>query len=92
MTSRYHRRHYEDISKILNSWAGTIEKDGKAYYFTHLHLCSDFADLFEADNPSMCIYCDCDGTTQCFCNVEEGHEFVGGFDRDKFLDACGLGD
>ena len=45
------KQHYEKIADVLKSWYGDKEKDGKMYYFTHLHMCSDFGHLFFNDNP-----------------------------------------
>jgi hypothetical protein len=94
MTTRYQKRHYEDIAKILNSWAGTIEKDGKPYYFTHLHLCRDFAELFMNDNPPHCQNCgitDSGGAGRCAIR-DIPHVYVRRFDYERFMTACGVGD
>jgi len=87
MTSRYNRRHYEDVAIVLRNahknWSDQFQAPVK-------HLMFTFADLFAADNPNRCIDCGCrqgssDRDPEC-----SSHLFAGGFDRDRFLAACGL--
>ena len=61
MTTRYQKRHYEDVAALLAPHGG-LECAVTDCWTT---LCAGFADLFAADNP-------------------------GGFDRERFLAACGL--
>ena len=85
--SKYQKEHYEDVAGILlehillthtNSWT----RD----------LVSSFADLFATDNPRTCPDCgDEEGTTSICAHSCGGHHvFTGGFDRERFLAACGL--
>ncbi len=95
--SKYSKQHYEEIAKILaeerNFHEGLIAKN------TVKNLIYTFANLFVADNPpsSRCSHCgDNKGETSYCIRVPNGdhhstgeHNF-GGFDREKFLKACGL--
>lgn len=84
--SRYTKQHYEDVAAILSRRL--------PQRFTV--IAEDFADLFATDNPDYCGYC---GTPKdkiegpnCVERDQPllGHSYVKGFDRDKFLTACGL--
>ena len=85
MTTRYQKRHYEDVAEIVlnHIWhrpVGYMSRD----------LAEDFADLFAADNPPFCSDCgDEKGTTICTHSCGDHHAFIGGFDREQFLTACG---
>lgn len=91
--SRYGREHYEEIALLLQrertEWVGQLRLPVE-------RLMQAFADLFAADNPDSvyCGYCGTkeDTTAPCDPNVNREHSFVyhKGFDRDKFLKACGL--
>ena len=87
MTTRYQKRHYEDVARILLefvllSHVGPMTRD----------LVNTFADLFAADNPPFCSDCgDEKGTTSiCTHSCGSHHVFIRGFDREQFLAACGL--
>ncbi len=74
MTTRYQKRHYEDVAQLL--------KDHTAFAEPAVQdVALAFADLFAADNPLTCSIPD---GHKGECNVE------GGFDREQFLAACGL--
>ena len=86
MTTRYQKRHYEDVARLLQ---GPPATQG---------IIHDFADLFAADNPDsyQCGYCGTDGATSVACpgrSLALGHSLVHhkGFDRERFLEAYGLG-
>jgi hypothetical protein len=98
MTTRYQKSQIEDVARTLvNFWADPINR------FSYLHvppkLAQDFADLFAADNPPTCSICRLATTdlleeAGCQYEPESGttsqHDFEGGFDRERFLAACGL--
>ncbi len=93
MTTRYQKRHYEDVARIIVGHnGGLLDTYSPA---NHKCLADDFADLFAADNPKCCIHCGyVKGTTE-ICDSANGqlrdeHTFEYGFDRDQFLVACGL--
>ena len=92
MTTRYQEKHYEDVARIL-SLRRAPKAGGKLGHILNVGLAGvavGFADLFAADNgPPLCTYCgDAKGTTAICTKVE--HNFKGGFDREQFLEACGL--
>ncbi|MEE9569451.1 MAG: hypothetical protein V3W37_08700 [Candidatus Binatia bacterium] len=97
MKTRYQESQIEDVAQILKSqissalplnWVGHIaETETNA---TVKRLAHRFADLFAADNPPTCIECgahrdETDPEGQCV-----NHLFAYGFDREQFLEACGL--
>ena len=100
MSSRYSKKHYEDVARILKEQAtyySGIVNDGQAIVAGVVlgRTIQDFADLFTADNPKCCIHCGyVKGTTE-ICDSANGqlrdeHTFEYGFDREQFLAACGL--
>ncbi len=105
MTTRYQKRHYEDVAEILVR--------GKAYWFTVSDFVEAFANLFAADNPALCPKCGreslADDETNESIYEETKSKYVGGtascvygcgsftltadnpnFNREQFLTACGL--
>ncbi len=82
MTTRYQKSQIEDVAYIF---AGRGMPD-----IVRVQLTGDFADLFTADNPTCCVNCgDIENTPVC-TRPNEGHNFSGGFNRERFLAACGL--
>ena len=82
--SKYQEQHYEDVARMLSDQM----LDTKV---TFNCLAQRFANLFTADNPTQCTHCgDERGTTSICTRPNEGHHFEGGFDRERFLKACGL--
>lgn len=75
---RYTEEHYKDVAHILKHHC-------QPPYSGPLppHLARDFADLFAADNPPTCQVGHHDGPCGAVC-------LVGGFDRERFLEACGV--
>ena len=82
MTTKYQTEHYEDVAKLIQRTNGCSIR----------YTAEQFADLFAADYPPYCSYCGrsskadrsvCDDPTL-------HHNFQGGFDKAKFLAACGL--
>ncbi|KKN12979.1 hypothetical protein LCGC14_1011010 [marine sediment metagenome] len=86
--SIYMEQHYEDVAKILSKDARTVE-------IVTEDIARDFADLFAADDPLTCLHCGQEaielGDT---CPVGGGigapHAHTQGFNREQFLEACGL--
>ncbi|KKN69276.1 hypothetical protein LCGC14_0442710 [marine sediment metagenome] len=85
--SIYTEQHYKSIADLLSkadpSHPVMIQVKG---------ICLDFADLFAADNPpsTRCWNCGDDNESMALCTrPNEGHNF-GGFNREWFLEACGL--
>ncbi len=94
MTTRYQKRHYEDVAEILLgqissvpplNWIGRIaEVETNA---TVKRIAYRFVGLFAADNPPICSLPD-EHTGDC---EYTGGKATTGFDREQFLVACGLG-
>lgn len=85
--SRYTREHYEDVARILSRERVAQEpanRHGPIY-----NLIYDFTDLFAADNPQACSVCRVP-KVDAIRHHDGSHHFVGGFDREQFLAACGL--
>lgn len=57
MATKYERRHYEDVAKILKEYApvgwGYISDNTQIKYDTAQDIAEDFARLFKADNPNF---------------------------------------
>ncbi|KKL69488.1 hypothetical protein LCGC14_2114440 [marine sediment metagenome] len=87
--SRYTKQHYEDVARLLAK-----KSPNHPAMIMVKAVCEDFADLFAADNPPVCIHCGqspvssglCLGGQQQYLN----HEVKGGFNPKQFLAACGL--
>ncbi len=82
--SRYSKKHYEDVARILGHHNGPYAD------VVVPHLTREFADLFAADNlPSThCWHCGSNRNVVTDCTHVK-HNY-GGFDREQFLAACGL--
>ena len=89
MTTRYQKRHYEDVARLLY---GAVQDASNKDRWVDMELVHEFADLFAADNPPVCRVCDDDEGTGsiCTCSCGGHHHFEGGFNRKQFLEACGL--
>ena len=93
MTTRYQTQHYEDVARFIADIRRLqYSTPGGA---TPAYMADWFADLFAANNPASCIHCGDDVGTAVGCTNANGrtydeHLFEGGFDRDRFLKACGL--
>ncbi len=91
MTTRYQKRHYEDVARLIsgNMDATGLDKQRNGGLTALAH---DYADLFAADNPpsSRCWTCGDDKGTTSICTRPDGEHRFGGFDREQFLAACGL--
>ncbi len=95
MTTRYQKRHYEDVAFILGCHTTAAGMDNEKERMKWLAwIANSFADLFAADNPDYCSHClVVKGTTEpCWDAYDKEHNFKGGFDHSAFLTACGLGD
>ncbi|KKL57997.1 hypothetical protein LCGC14_2229830 [marine sediment metagenome] len=90
MTTRYQKRHYEDVACILHKYYKGIAY-GPGY---NACVASDFADLFAADNPpnDYCGDCGIQPPFHVPCTEKEEHAIYHyqGFNRAQFLAACGL--
>lgn len=79
---------YEDVARaIKDSWPD--EAVGEVILFSLAHR---LADLFTTNNPRRCTHCGKAQPNNTVCPDGSGllpHHFVG-FDRNKFLVACGL--
>ena len=76
-SGRYKQEHYEDVAKALKEnrdWA--LQLDNIHARTVMAAIIGTFADLFAVDNPPS--------EKDCLC-----HE-CRGFNREKFLAACGL--
>lgn len=80
MTIRYQKRHYENVARLLDK------------HHASPGMCYDFADLFAADNPLICRQCGDDegSTARCLPDEPTVEHSYDGFDRRRFLSACGL--
>ncbi|KKN75221.1 hypothetical protein LCGC14_0382200 [marine sediment metagenome] len=97
MTTRYQTKHYEDVARLLQYHLAATDGPTDALLGAHSVvqlLIADFADLFAADNPPHCTHCSRPGTTGdltiLLTKAGEKHNREGGFDREQFLEACGL--
>ena len=86
--SKYQEQHYEDAARILGPWVGREPMSARV---ARELIVQDFAGLFAAGNPTQCAHCGDEKGTMSICTrPNEGHRFEGGFDRERFLKACGL--
>ena len=98
MTTRYQKSHYEDVAEILRHErdAGLSGLGSNMGSTAIACVMLEFADLFAADNPHLCADCNVrqgeePTSGRCFeARNRRSHLFVGGFDRERFLTACGL--
>ncbi len=104
MTTRYQKKHYEDVARLLAfHWAkvagdSPVPRGSRARAIMGVVL-QDFADLFAADNPQQCVYCltlgpkpageACPQRGIAPADANTYHSFMG-FNRKQFLTACGL--
>jgi hypothetical protein len=92
MTTRYTQEHYEDVARIIASHVRpALNPSTPAPYIQPRCLVDDFADLFAADNPPVMGRC-CDPVPPNEFVAAECTNYivVSGFNRDRFLSACGL--
>ena len=89
--SRYTKEHYEDVARILSQRRAPDPGEGlgRIRNTALTDVANDFADLFAAD-PRYCIHCGDEASTTAVCPLHDEHLFEGGFDRARFLAACGL--
>ena len=87
-SGRYKQEHYEDVAELMRR-ANRVEPRATSP-LNYEPLVRDFADLFAADNPRRC-FADKDHAGDCDdgCLTGEGPSNEG-FDRARFLAACGL--
>lgn len=93
--NKYQEQHYEDVAAIIRSLVSVEEGPGVPYPISQvssLSLVVQFADLFTADNPRRCGYCNASETASpLHCTSPDAkHDYTEGFDRERFLKACGL--
>ena len=85
MTARYQEKHYEDVARILavhDVRNRPTEQADSGRHRPIMAIAVDFANLFAADNP---------GCPTCFDRTCSRHEPARvGFNRERFLAACGL--
>lgn len=94
MSGRYTKQQYEDVARILvQRRVPTVgEGLGRIRNAALTDVANDFAALFAADNPPTCRHRDILGKSIPLDSIHgEGEcEQTGGFNRDQFLEACGL--
>jgi len=95
MTTRYQKSQIEDVAKLLAAEYEAAQTWNEAAAHAIKRAALNFADLFAADNPPRCVNCGEPATTtgggSCHYVPQLGeHNFEGGFDRERFLAACGL--
>ena len=97
MTTRYQKEHYEDVADVLLNTNPVMRFDppysvrDSLQRATIVALIQGFADLFTADNPPVCGYCGRSDGGDCWESPDHTHDsYVGGFNREQFLVACGL--
>ncbi len=87
MTTRYQKRHYEDVAQILARSVGITADCDQTDCGCKVEtpaIANDFANLFDADNPKRCTFHgDHDTGYSEDCKIT-------GFSREQFLTACGL--
>ena len=86
MTTRYQNEHYEDVAGVIASFVRCqVSVLGGAH---GAEMADAFANLFTADNPRKCLGC---GLIEDASNtLHQGYDWGEGFDRERFLAACGL--
>lgn len=98
MSSRY-SRHYEDVARTIDlerKYWSHLPNDAQAAVAESVltRWSNSLADLFAADNPSSCLHCGVSQPNSSLCPDGSGilphHHPTGGFDRERFLEACGL--
>lgn len=77
--SKYQEQHYEDVARTLRDYWGRAFNSGRV----PRGEARAFADLFYNDNPPGCSVGSHDGPCTPACRID-------GFDRERFLKACGL--
>ena len=87
MTTRYQQSQIEDVAGLLGRYT-YCEDEGCESCDGQRVMVGRFADLFATDNPPFCRTCDADHSI--FYAGEGLHDYEGGFDRKRFLTACGL--
>ena len=95
--SKYQEQHYEDMAGIVKMFTGSCGLEHCDACATVSEISLQFMRLFAADNPACCAHCGDDEGTTAACVGAGGrsydeHNFEGGFDRERFLKACGLGE
>ncbi len=95
MTTRYQKSQIEDVARILRDALLETIDDGKMMgrymdAVTIENIARDFETLFAADNPRRCFADEGhNGACDDGCLTGEGSSNEG-FDRKRFLAACGL--
>ena len=80
--AKYQKEHYEDVAGILSE-AKRIETDIGRLLPSEGYA-DEFADLFATDNPKRCSFHGDHNTGY------SGDCKITGFDREQFLEACGI--
>ena len=87
MTTRYQESQIKDVARIIED----------LWLFPDAHeiissLAGDFANLFAVDNlpSSRCWTCGNTKEAAPICTRPDGDHRFGGFNRERFLAACGL--
>ena len=91
MTNRYNKRHYEDVARILGFTiriSSNCDHPDCGCKVELPAIAKDFANLFAADNPPTCNIDRCGAHPGD--DTSAGHCFEDGFNRARFLTACGL--
>ncbi len=84
MTTRYQKSQIEDVARVLSyhtTAAGMDDEQERMQWLTW--IAKSFVDLFAADNPPIMKHC------WCYPECTDVRQ-VSGFDRERFLAACGL--
>ncbi len=92
MTTRYQKEHYEDVARILSDAIGIASDCDRPDCGCKVEspaIAQDFADLFAADNPKRCSFHH-NAVVHNEIGYLNGDCHIGGFDRERFLAACGL--
>jgi hypothetical protein len=93
MTTRYQKRHYEDVAGLLRATRRKFSGTGSTGEASGAlsTLAYSFSILFTADNPPTCTYCGAKESDPHALRDEcASHVFMTSFDRERFLAACGL--
>lgn len=83
--SVYQKQHYEDVARVLNHARSHEPRFGTGEFTAIGQAIINFADLFAKDNPQRCYL---HGIHKGNCGPENCPRV--GFDRKRFLVACGL--
>ena len=91
--AKYREEHYEDVARILRDAIDIASECNRSDCGCKVEspaIARASATLSAADNPPVCQCGATIGTMSLFNTDHGGHVIKGGFDRERFLAACGI--